>query len=72
MLCGQIEENGLAGVKAYKKMYSEDLENHILAIESDRGVFSPLGFGFSGSPRARAVIKNIHELLSPIGANQIF
>ena len=53
-------------------MYHEDLKNHILAIESDEGVFSPLGFGFSGSPRARTVIKNIHKLLAPIGANKIF
>lgn len=66
------KENGLAGAKAYKKMYHEDLKNHILAIESDEGVFSPLGFGFSGSPRARTVIKNIHKLLAPIGANKIF
>ena len=66
------KENGLAGAKAYKKMYHEDLENHILAIESDEGVFSPLGFGFSGSPRARTTIKNIHKLLAPIGANKIF
>ena len=34
------KENGLAGAKAYKKMYHEDLKNHILAIESDEGVFS--------------------------------
>ncbi len=66
------KENGLAGAKAYKKMYQEDLKNHILAIESDEGVFSPLGFGFSGSPRARTIIKNIHKLLAPIGANKIF
>ncbi len=66
------KENGLAGAKAYKKMYNENLKNHILAIESDAGVFSPLGFGFSGSPRARTIIKNIHKLLAPIGANKIF
>ena len=66
------EENGLAGSKAYKKMNFSELEKHVLAIESDGGVFSPKGFGFSGSPNARNIIKEIHKLLKPIGANTIF
>ena len=65
------EENGMAGNKAYKKMHSNELDKHILAIESDGGVFSPEGFGFSGSASARNIIKEIHKLLKPIGANTI-
>ena len=65
------EENGMAGNKAYKKMHFNELDKHVLAIESDGGVFSPEGFGFSGSSSARKIIKDIHELLTPIGANNI-
>ena len=65
------EENGMKGSSAYKKMHFNELDKHVLAIESDGGVFSPKGFGFSGSANARTIIKEIHELLKPIGANTI-
>jgi carboxypeptidase Q len=42
-----------------------------LAIESDGGVFAPLGFGFTGSKEARTLIEAIGRLLSPIGAGTI-
>ncbi len=47
------------------------MDKHGLAIESDGGVFSPEGFGSTGSPKSRKIIKKIHELLKPIGANTI-
>ena len=65
------EENGSRGNKAYRDMYLDDLDNHILAIESDAGVFAPKGFGFTGSDKAREIASNIHELLEPIGAHNI-
>jgi carboxypeptidase Q len=49
----------------------DELDDHILAIESDAGVFSPEGFGFSGSDEARAMVKEIANLLEPIGSNFI-
>ncbi len=63
------EENGGRGGAAYRDMHQK--ETHQLAIESDGGVFSPLGFGFTGSPAARAVIEAIGGLLAPIGAGTI-
>lgn len=67
------EENGLRGGNAYRDMVMENgsLENHILAMESDGGVFEPKGFGFSGSDEAYAMIKEIGKLLEPIGSNNI-
>ncbi len=38
------EENGLKGGKEYARVALEKNEKHILAIESDRGVFTPRGF----------------------------
>ena len=65
------EENGIRGGKAYRDDHLDELDNHILAIESDGGVFSPEGFGFTGSDRARAMVKDIAQLLEPIGSNFI-
>ncbi|MBI89760.1 MAG: carboxypeptidase [Candidatus Marinimicrobia bacterium] len=63
------EENGLKGSKAYRDMHLDELDDHILAIESDAGVFAPTGFGFTGSDDARVLVDEIHELLKPIRAN---
>jgi carboxypeptidase Q len=63
------EENGGRGGAAYRDMHQH--EKHQLAIESDGGVFSPTGFGFTGSPAARAIIEATGGLLAPIGAGKI-
>ena len=63
------EENGGRGGAGYRDGHKS--ETHQLAIESDGGVFSPLGFGFTGSPAARALVVAIGGLLSPIGAGKI-
>ena len=65
------EENGGKGNKAYRDMHKDELENHVLAIESDGGVFSPEGFGFSGSGKAWEIVEQIHELLEPLGSNSL-
>ena len=65
------EENGGRGSKNYRDEHYSELENHILAIESDGGVFTPKGFGFTGSIDARKIIFNISNLLDPIGAGKI-
>ena len=63
------EENGGRGGAAYRDQHQREV--HQLAIESDGGVFSPKGFGFTGSPAARAIIEAIGGLLAPIGAGRI-
>ncbi len=65
------EENGGKGNKGYRDMHMDEMDKHVLAIESDGGVFSPEGFGFSGSNSARNIVEEIHELMKPIGANTI-
>jgi carboxypeptidase Q len=61
------EENGLRGGTAYRDAHIDELENHVLAIESDGGVFSPTALGFSGSAEAFDVLTGIAPLLSPLG-----
>lgn len=40
------EENGLRGGKKYAKVANEKGENHVFALESDAGGFTPRGFSF--------------------------
>ena len=65
------EENGLRGGLAYRDRHRDELKDHVLMIESDGGVFRPLGFGFSGSPEARARVTAIASLLDGIGASGV-
>lgn len=67
------EENGLRGATTYRDSVKADgsIDNHILAIESDSGVFEPRGFGFSGSDSAFAMISAIGQLLEPIGSQTV-
>jgi carboxypeptidase Q len=65
------EENGLRGGNAYRDAHASELGNHVLAIETDAGVFRPLGFGFQGSEAALAVVRNVARLLAPIGSDSI-
>lgn len=64
------EEFGLRGSKAYRDKYRDQLTNHVLAIESDSGVFKPTGFSFTGSEAASKWIRSICGALEPVGANK--
>jgi carboxypeptidase Q len=65
------EENGDRGGEAYRDAHAADLARHVLAIESDGGVFRPSGFGFSGSDSALAIVRRVGRLLARIGADTI-
>jgi len=65
------EENGGRGGLAYRDQHRAELAKHVLMLESDGGVFRPLGFGFSGSDGARETVKAIASLLTGIAADQV-
>ena len=65
------EENGGRGNKAYRDTHITELDNHVVAIESDAGVFKPQGFGFSGSAEAMDIVSEIGQLLNSIDADEI-
>ena len=65
------EENGGRGGLAYRDQHRAELGKHVLMLESDGGVFRPLGFGFTGSDAARDTVKAIAGLLTGIAADQI-
>jgi carboxypeptidase Q len=67
------EENGLRGGNAYRDAHKSELSKHILAVESDSGVYRPEGFGLAATapPQARANFQEIVKLLSGIGADRV-
>jgi carboxypeptidase Q len=65
------EENGLRGGLAYLEKYKPQIDNHVLMLESDGGVMSPRGFGFSGSDTARSTVMQIASLLREIRVDRI-
>jgi len=65
------EENGGRGGLAYRDQHRGELGKHVMMLESDGGVFKPLGFGFTGSDRGLDRVKAIATLLSGIAADQI-
>jgi len=65
------EENGMRGANGYRDAHVDEIDNHILGIESDGGVFKPRGFGFSGSGDAYDLLVEIGQLLEGIEAGQI-
>lgn len=65
------EENGSRGGEAYRDSLGDAVKNHVLAIESDEGVFRPEGFGFTGPDAAMTVIRDVAGLLHSIGSDSI-
>jgi carboxypeptidase Q len=65
------EENGLRGANAYRDQHRAEIPDHVLAIESDAGVFDPKGFGFTGTDSAFARVREIGSLLERIGAGEV-
>lgn len=65
------EENGTRGGRGYLAAHQGEVERHMLAMESDNGVFKPFGFRFQGSDSALAVMRQVARLLEPIGAGKM-
>jgi carboxypeptidase Q len=65
------EENGVDGGQAYRDAHAGDLDRHVLAMESDGGVFQPKGIVFAGSDSAARILEQVAALLAPIGATGV-
>ena len=59
------EENGLRGGLKYAELAKMNKENHIAAIESDRGAFTPKGFTILGHDRAKEQLMEWRRLFEP-------
>ena len=65
------EENGLAGGRAYRAAHAEEMPRHVMALESDRGAYSPRGFTTDADPAGLAVLREVAAALAPIGAERV-
>jgi carboxypeptidase Q len=65
------EENGLAGARAYRDAHAEELDRHVLALETDRGGFLPRGFTTDANPTALSALRALAEPLASIGCETV-
>lgn len=65
------EEYGTRGGKGYRDAHLKELDKHVLAMESDGGVFKPLGFTAATTEEGVAMISDMAKLLGRIGATTI-
>lgn len=67
------EENGDKGGIKYAELAAQNKEEHIAAIETDEGGFTPRGFGFTGlsAPVLKDVIAKWKPLFEPYEADRL-
>jgi carboxypeptidase Q len=65
------EENGLRGGYKYAEEAKRLKEQHLAAIETDAGGFTPRGFSIDAPPNVIAKIKSWEYLLKPYGLHDI-
>ena len=59
------EENGLRGGKKYAEVAKQKNENHVFALESDSGGFTPRGFNFDCSDASFSQVLSWEPLFKP-------
>ncbi|KAF7708631.1 carboxypeptidase Q-like isoform X2 [Silurus meridionalis] len=65
------EEAGGVGALQYYNQHKTNISNIDLVMESDMGTFAPVGLQFTGSDKARAIMKEVMKLLAPINVTSL-
>ncbi len=70
------EENGGAGAKTYAATHRGELPRHVAAIESDSGVYRPVGLNLehadpAAQARAAARLRDLLTLTEPLGMTRL-
>lgn len=65
------EENGLAGGRAYREQHADEMGQHVLAIESDRGAYTPRGFTTNANAAALSALRAAVAPLAAFGADRV-
>ena len=63
------EENGSRGANGYRDAHRAEVDKHVMAMESDNGVFKPYGLGITAGEGGRAIANQIASLLKSFGAD---
>ncbi|MBF8456120.1 M20/M25/M40 family metallo-hydrolase [Kaistella sp. G5-32] len=67
VVCFANEENGVKGGNKYAENIKKNNENHIFAIETDGGGFTPRGIALVMSPEKRQQVQSWKNLFLPYG-----
>jgi len=65
------EENGGKGGEGYRDAHKAEVDKHVLAMESDNGVFKPAGIRYGTGPGGDVIARGIASLLRGVGADSI-
>ena len=63
------EEHGTSGAKAYRTAHLEELPRHVACLEADSGDGSPRGLSWLAGPSAEPALREIVEILGPLGVS---
>ena len=63
------EEIGLIGAVAYRDQHRAEVDKHVLAMESDNGVFRPLALNIGAGPGGLEMGQRIASLLTDVGVD---
>jgi carboxypeptidase Q len=65
------EENGSRGGRGYVRTHAAELKHHVLALESDRGGFTPRGFATNAGPAALEILRALAAPLRSAGIEYV-
>lgn len=65
------EENGSRGANGYRDAHRAEIDKHVLAMESDNGVFKVTGAGITAGEGGLAMATDIASLFSSFGATTV-
>ena len=63
------EEIGLAGAAGYRDAHRNEVDRHVLAMESDNGVFRPRALQVGAGPGGVAMMQSVASLLAAAGVD---
>ena len=66
------EESDGVGSQQYYETHKSSANDMSILFESDEGVFLPYGIQFTGSPEAKAIMKQIGQLLKSINGSEVY
>ncbi len=65
------EEIGVYGGRAYRDAHADELDRHVVALESDSGAFAPRGFSVAGDSLAVERVRALAAPLAWLGADAV-
>lgn len=65
------EENGLEGARAYAATHADEMDKHVMALESDSGGYTPRGFSCNANDPALAILRKVAQHFADETADKV-